>query len=168
MKNLLSVLVIISIFSCDPVPSCESCSFTCLEDITDDVITNKCPQNHDCTFLLEEDKMLAQDSVGTLLDNTDFLVFSIYTYTEGSKLIADDEFTTQIYIDVEQNSTSFSYENDAISEHATAQRICFCPNTHFRTSDKGCVQGEKVDGTWYVQGKIMIEDGPTYEFDLSF
>lgn len=169
MKYLFLSSIVFLFFSCDPVTSCDSCDFTCLDEITNEVITNKCPKDYDCTFEIITGMKLTQDSIGTLVNDDGATIFSIYTYTEGDPNIADDEFSNLIYIQVDNNSTSFSYENIDLTQNVSISRTCFCwYSSQFRTTDQGCIQGEKIDNDWFIQGNIEMELGPIYQFDLTF
>ena len=40
--------------------------------------------------------------------------------------------------------------------NAAFRRICFCDQTDFIEIEFGCLQGKKVEDSWFVQGELTV------------
>ena len=162
MKNSIYVffLMLILLQACnktDPIPTCESCNFTCLDVNESDVISNNCIDNWECDF-----KVTAQSTID--IDETegrvsgDKNVFQMINITEGDLTIADDEFTNILVFELDENQESFSAQDDELEQMNVHYRtLCFCTEIEFKAITTGCMQGEKQsDGTWFVQGNFIV------------
>lgn len=148
----------------DPkVPVCENCNFDCLDGTEEDVLTNDCQENFDCTFtVFANAKFDSNEFFGKGNGNKN--LFQILTSTEGSSEIADDEFTNILVFELDSEQNDFSAdETDFATMNAHFKRLCFCAETDFKEITAGCIQGMKDEnGVWFLQGNVDIE----YEFGI--
>lgn len=140
-----------------PVPTCENCTFTCLDSIDSTVFTNNCIDNWECSFqVIPNSTVDLQESKGYV--NDDKNVFVMENSTQGDSLISDDEFTYTLVFELDENQNSFSVENsDLANMNVYFKRSCFCTSVEFIPLTTGCLQGEKqTDGTWLIQGNLIV------------
>ena len=141
----------------EPIPSCENCSFTCLDTTNTNVITNDCIDNWECIFEVLPQSMidLSEDEV---IKNGNKNVFRMTNSTQGSQAIADDEFTNILIFELDATQNSFSVEDNELENMQVAfSRLCYCTETEFKTITSGCLQGEKQsDDTWFIQGNLIV------------
>lgn len=154
-------LAIFLIFSCDDetlkIPTCDNCSFTCLDANEADIVTNTCPDNYQCTFsIIPQSKVNTNEQEGR--SGGDKNVFQMILDTEGSTGVADDEFTNILVFELDESQSSFSAEGNELAGLKTHyRRICYCLETEFQAINSGCLQGEKqADGSWYIQGNLTV------------
>lgn len=163
MKNSILgfFLALILIQACnkddEQIPTCENCSFTCLDTNETDVISNDCINNWECTFkVTPQSKVDLGEYEG--LASGDKNVFQMINSTQGDLGIADDEYTNILVFELDESQNSFSVEGNELKEmQVHFRRICFCSEVEFKEISSGCLQGEKqADGSWFVQGKINV------------
>ena len=163
MKNSTIVLFLLLILSCTQeeesilIPICENCSFTCLDSNELEVLTNDCNENWDCNFnVLGQSTISLEEFSGIAFGDKN--VFEMVSRTEGDSLIADDEFTNTLILELDANQSSFSVEDLEMEGMQVHYRVsCFCTNLRFIPVTSGCIQGEKqTDGTWRIQGHCIV------------
>jgi len=160
-QSLLAFILVLFIFqSCDKevhIPSCENCSFTCLEMDESNVIGNECIENWDCNFTVSpQSKIDLYESEGKVDGKKN--VFQMINSTEGSLSIADDEFTNILVFELDESQMSFSVEDSELKDlKVHFRRICHCYEVDFKAIKSGCMQGEiQTDGSWFVQGNLVV------------
>lgn len=163
MKNSIFTffLILILFQACkkdeDLIPTCENCSFTCIDMNDTDVITNNCIDNWECTFrVVPQSKVHLIENYGVSAGDKN--VFQMINFTEGALEIADDEFTNILVFELNESQNSFSVEDSELIKMKVHFRIsCFCSEVEFKPVTSGCIQGEKQsDGTWFIQGNLKI------------
>ena len=175
--NKLLIALLFSAFmitSCTRViPSCESCDFDCLEEVNESVISSSnCLEDHTCDFEILMDTKVDHDVNEGTKDSNNSFVIKFSTETQGSPNIADDEFYTAFLLEIPDVNDSFSVSGEDVKDlKASMRRTCFCPFVDWKFFEDGCVQGEKIDGTWYVQGELKVDyydsgDQLAYKFDF--
>ncbi len=170
-RIFLLVFLALSAFQCKKdkladLPECPNCNFTCLEPSDPDAWTNNCKSNWDCQFDLHPDSKLHYD-FNQYLDEATIepgskQVFKFRAETEGSAIIADDEFTDFLFFEIPGDQESFSASDDELEGmNLRYQVLCYCSDVHLKKPASGCMQGQKIDEThWRVQANLVIE----YEF----
>ncbi|WP_339815771.1 hypothetical protein [uncultured Imperialibacter sp.] len=162
MKNTLPLFLLVLVFSlaCEKedieIPTCENCSFTCLEASEAEVITNDCMDNWDCAFTVSADSKVA---TGEMEGRTSGRknVFQMINSTLGTAII-DDELTDVLVFELDKSQNSFSVEGiEMKGMKVHFRRLCYCGETEFKAVTSGCMQGEKQsDGSWLVQGHLTV------------
>lgn len=170
-KSIFFFLLIFVLFQAckkKDIPTCENCSFTCLDTNEIDVVSNDCIDNWDCNFkVMSQSKVDVDETQG--LTNGDKNVFQMNNSTEGNPAVIDDEFTHILVFELDESQNSFSVEDDELDDmQVYFKRICFCSDVVFLNATSGCLQGEKqTDGSWLVQANIFFEDFHV-KFDVQF
>ncbi|MFK7807751.1 MAG: hypothetical protein AB8F74_08145 [Saprospiraceae bacterium] len=170
-KYLISVFVLMFINSaCTQleVAVCEDCQFSCNNENETDVITNSCKENYDCTFkIYPNSKVVIDEEEGFQSGNK--TVFQLITSTEGSPLIADDEFVNILVMELDSDQTSFSVSDEELSNmNVHFKTVCFCADVKFNAPDKGCIQGLKqADGSWLIQGNLLFSNSSLTPFKFN-
>ena len=91
------------------VPTCEQCDFNCLDSNDTDIITNNCLDNWTCSFQISpQSKVDIEEYEGKTIGNKN--VFQMINSTEGSPMIADDELTNILVLELEESQNSFTVE----------------------------------------------------------
>ena len=166
MKNIILFVFLSVIFACSPKEICKTCSFTCISNFDETVISNNCRTNYTCEFLLENDMAIDSLQSNGMKDSTGFIVLYVNTYTNGSDDIADDELDHEILIQVKDDIDSFAYSDAELEDYLISKTTCFCLNVRFKRPKSGCVEGERKEGTWYVQGEVVMDEYTTHKFDF--
>ena len=175
MKNifLICVLPLLLLQSCSKdeetvIPRCDDCEFTCLaEGETENVITNVCKDNWQCTYTILADSKV-DIGYGQGVSEGDQMVFQLINSTQGAPEIADDEVSIFLVFELDSTLESFSVDDDMLNA-LNVQYIayCFCPDVEFTRPSSGCLQGEKQeDETWFVQGNLLFDDFNNGDYDL--
>ena len=134
------------------VPTCEQCDFNCLDSNDTDIITNNCLDNWTCSFQISpQSKVDIEEYEGKTIGNKN--VFQMINSTEGSPMIADDELTNILVLELEESQNSFTVEGAEMENmDVHFRRICYCIDSEFKAVTTGCIQGEKqTDGTWFIK-----------------
>lgn len=158
MKNAIFIL---SIFFCSctksDVPQCENCEFDCLVEGEEDVITNTCLPNYNCSFKLLPNSEFDKDEFGGFANGSK-TVFQMITETEGDEKIADDEFTNILIFEIDEKQESFQVSEEELKNvNVHFKKVCFCSEVRFIAASSGCLKGQRQsDGSWYIQGKLTI------------
>jgi hypothetical protein len=163
MKYLtLGLLLAATLFSsCEKeevkIPTCEDCSFTCLDGSETDVITNGCMNNWDCSYTINSQAKVDIDSYDGLASGGKN-VFQMLLSTEGAMEIADDELEIIMVFELDESQNSFALEGSELAAiNLQYRRVCFCTETSFKAVELGCMQGEKQpNGSWFVQGDLIV------------
>lgn len=139
------------------IPTCEDCDFTCVGDDEDNIYTNDCLDNWECDYTVYPNSKVDIESSDGFTDG-DYLVFKVALFSEGSALIADDEFWHNLVFELPTDQNSFSVEASELEDmQAHFKRVCFCPSVEYLPVSMGCLQGEKnEEGVWFVQGNITV------------
>ena len=143
--------------ACSKTDICENCNFTCLDMIEEDVITNNCVENWECSFKeLPKSKVDISKFDGFTVGDKN--VFQMSNDTEGDLGIADDEVSRVLVFELNENQNSFSAEDGELENmNVHFRRICYCPEVEFKKVTSGCMQGEKqTDGSWFIQGNLNV------------
>lgn len=159
LHQAISLLAIALLLSCNddlPVPICEDCNFTCLDTNATEVFTNSCQDDWECNFKTKsQSKVDPEEREG--INNGDNISFQFIYSTEGDPILADDEFTGILVFETNTSAESFLAENAQLKEmNAAFRRICFCDQTDFIEIEFGCLQGKKVEDSWFVQGELTV------------
>jgi len=174
MNKFIFLSLLLLTFSCRPtVPTCNSCDFNCITDFDNSVISSQnCIPDHECTFELFQDMKVDHDEENGMKASQNSFIIAFSIYTEGAANIADDEFQTLFMLEIPNSNESFDVDTESLQSIAPSlRRSCFCQFTDWKYMDSGCIQGEKIDGTWHVQGDIEIDyfsnESPiNYKFDF--
>ncbi|MDP5169830.1 MAG: hypothetical protein NWR72_06270 [Bacteroidia bacterium] len=127
-----------------------------------------------CTYTFEGGKQvnLFGDSTNQYVEiiNGDKLVFQ-YQYLKNEKAnIADDEYTENIYFEIDPSVDAFSYsgKEELESINLIMQAICFCP-VIIATPQSGSISGKKInDNTWEIDLNVTFDwDGSVVESEFS-
>lgn len=164
MKNSIYVffLALILFQACNEneepiVEQNEQQTFTCIDANATDVITNDCIDDWECKFKLTSESSVDVSEIEGL-SSGDKIVFQMINHTEGSLLIADDEFTNILVFELDESQEFFvvhDSEMEAMNVHF--RTLCFCSNIDFVAVTSGCLQGAKqTDGTWLIQGHLTV------------
>ena len=155
------LLALILLQACDeidpPISTCENCNFTCIDANESDVMTNNCIDNWECDFkVIPQSKVDISEFEGH--KSGDKNVFKMKTSTQGDSMIADDEYTHILVMELDKTQNSFSVESSELANmNVHFKRVCFCSVVEFQALNAGCIQGEKQsDGTWFIQGNLTI------------
>ena len=156
-----------------PVPACMDCDFDCITVFDDAVITSSdCLDDHTCSFEVLTDTKVDFDEVSGMNSSTNSFVINFSTKNIDDPNIADDEIFTSFLLEIPNENDSFSVSGEEVqSINASVKRSCFCPNVEWKLFEKGCIQGEKKDGVWFVQGNVSVDlyesgDDVDYKFDF--
>ncbi len=141
----------------DSIATCDNCDFTCLDVNVDSVMTNDCIDNWECDFSVTPNSEVdLEDVYGIKVGDKN--VFQMINSTQGSLMIADDEFTNILIFELKESQNSFSVEDAELTKMNVHYRVaCYCTETEFKDVTSGCLQGEKQsDGTWFIQGDLIV------------
>ena len=142
------------------LPFCETCEFDCVDLLNDTPLTNDCLDNYDCTFTVHENSKLDYSNNNfDPVKSGNKRVFKMFSDTEGSAMIADDEFTNILTFQVEANLESFEIGNDELEAvNLRFINLCFCSEVEFKKASLGCIQGQKIDDQfWQIQVNADFE-----------
>lgn len=90
----------------------------------------------------------------------DNVVFHRHYTREDDKSIADDEYSDDFFLEVENPGDSFEFSGEALQEVKTIfLYYCYCPYTNYSTLKDGFVKGSKKSNNRYE-----LEVDLTYEY----
>lgn len=161
MKYLLILSSFLLFFAAckeDESPLCDNCTLECLDGTEENVFTNDCKDNWECSFERFDASALSIDENGYTVIDGNKMVFVASVHTEGVIQIADDEFTYNLIFELESGLTSFKHEGtDLETINLQYQQVCFCENWRFNKVSMGCIHGQLLDdGTWIVQADVIL------------
>lgn len=155
-------LLLLLVIGCTPnTPTCENC--TCLDGTEENVLSNTCKSNYTCTFeVLEQSRIKLEEFEG--VEKGSKTVLKMTSSTEGSPLIADDEFTNILLLEIDPDMDEFSFNSSNLDKAKLYfKRVCFCIDVTFLAPESGCIQGKKqADGSWNVEANL----GFVYSYGL--
>lgn len=162
MRKLIILISFVGIIcsACNKsIPSCDSCSFNCISEIDNEVISSeKCPNEYECTFQIIKDSEIDYSSANGIVSGGKSFIIEIVSFTQGSVDIADDEFTNRILLEIPNNQESFDLDGENLELlKPSFQRICFCGDVSLKPFTSGCLQGELINDVWNVQGSLFID-----------
>jgi len=137
-----------------------------------DVITNNCFDNWECSFnIFSQSKVDIDEVEGHTAGDKN--IFQLTYSTQGDDGIADDEVYYTLVMELDALQNSFSAEGEELEDMNTHfRKACFCADVRYKTVTSGCIQGEKQsDGTWFIQGNLeMLESSEPIDvkFDAQF
>ena len=156
-------------------PRCPDCNFTCLSDSDTDIITNDCDSATSCAFTIHSDsKLKIEDRLAMTYEAGDKKVFLLQVYSDPRDDLAGDETTIKLGFELPTDQTSFALDDDQLQNiNLHSQRICFCSDIPTFKVEQGCVQGkQQTDGSWWVQGdlviKLWMDEEVDYKFEVKF
>lgn len=118
-----------------------------------------------CSYLLHKDMQLIiwSDSVvnHVSVESGEQWVFEYTFVANDNPNIADDEFTENLYFEIDPELSSFSYSDEDLRDmNAVYQQICHCTFPHVFRINKGTINGEKLNkNAWYIEIDVEVEIG---------
>lgn len=99
----------------------------------------------------------------------DSLVFDRYYQAEDNEMIADDEYSENLYLELPSGVTSFEYTTENLSQFKIElYPSCFCIPTMGTTFVSGTLSGTLNGDDWKLKGSVDFKLIYQYDQDSSY
>lgn len=127
-----------------------------------------------CTYTFEANKAIkivpdtSFDATFIEIESGDMRVFHYQYIANDQANIADDEYSENIYFEIDPSLENFSFQDAQLADvNLIVQPVCFCLPVIYQPL-KGSLSGErKSDDTWKVNLDVEYDDGYSTQ-SLSF